>query len=189
MTRLIDDLLALEKRVDRATLASLRRGLGKEPGSAGEMYPFVLPRISDLDEGDESLNYWTWSQKCGFIVASLFAWHPLNIEHDGSHGKNLGSSVLLLKQRNPAMEQGVERRFVALLNAEAEETHEHLRTMVGLLKANDIAIDWEQLLADLRGWNWRNRPVQTRWARSYWRASDRSESNHSDSETETEAND
>lgn len=184
LTSLIKDLLELERREDRAALAALRRGLGKEPGTAGEMYPFVLPRLPTSEKEDAYERGWSWRQKCHFIVASLFAWHPVQLTTGERWQRNFGASIARLKQDREGMEAGVERRFVALLNAEPEDLPDHLRTMVGLLKANDIGVDWEMLLTDLQGWSRSGRPVQTKWAKAFWRPFDEQNDNEPPGESE-----
>lgn len=159
MTRLIEDLIELTRAQDRATLAALRRGLGKPPGSAGEMYPFVIPRLPPATQAG-----WTWEQQCYFIVASLYAWHPA-----ATRERTFGDSARWLREALAGAD-GPERRFVALLNAGHEDLPHHLRGMVGLFRANDIPVDWSRLLGDLVRWNDPERPVQISWARSFWRA-------------------
>ena len=60
--------------------------------------------------------------------------------------------------------EGVERRLIALLNAEREDLDDHLRHAVAQLRAHDIAMDYVQLLRDLRSWGAEERWVQRRWA-------------------------
>jgi CRISPR system Cascade subunit CasB len=65
---------------------------------------------------------------------------------------------------------GVERRFVALLNASPHDLAEHLRHAIALLRSKKIPVDWAQLLRDVQDWNWPNHPVQRNWARAFWAA-------------------
>jgi len=101
-------------------------------------------------------------------VAALFAWHQGSWRNDdGWQGAtNLGASLHRLAAG--AEGDSVERRFVALLNSHAEDLSKHLRHAVGLLKANEIPIDWAQLLHDIQGWEWQSRQVQREWAKSFW---------------------
>ena len=164
MSQLVSGLLELAERQDRAALAALRRGLGKPPGLAGEMYPFVIPKLPPATSAG-----WNWQQQCHFIVASLFAWHPLHSVAGKPWERNFGDSARQLK-RKLENSDGPERRFVALLNAESENLPDHLRSMIGLFRAHDIPVDWELLLIDLTRWSSPNRYVQTNWAKSFWRA-------------------
>ena len=63
---------------------------------------------------------------------------------------------------------GVERRFVALLNSDEEDLPGRLRHAVGLLKSKDIPVDWRQLLSDLLRWEYADRQVHRRWSRDFW---------------------
>jgi len=142
----------LVKRQDRAALAHLRRGLGKRPGESMEMYPYVGRFISE--KTNES------HDRAVFLTAALFADYS-----DASQGiGDLGRSVRQMADTSDS----IERRFVALLDAETDELHYYLRQMVGLLKANGIAVNWNTLFEDIRYWGSPNRNVQRRWARSFW---------------------
>jgi CRISPR type I-E-associated protein CasB/Cse2 len=63
---------------------------------------------------------------------------------------------------------GAERRFIAILGCSLDELPYHLRRAVGLLKSKSMAIDWAQLLADIRQWEDEDRHVQSDWARAFW---------------------
>ncbi|MGZ3668060.1 MAG: type I-E CRISPR-associated protein Cse2/CasB [Ktedonobacterales bacterium] len=162
-------LASLVKHENRAALAALRRGLGKRPGEAAEMFPYVMPFIGENVPMKRQDDY--------FLVAALFAahqgtWTPTEGEKRDS---NIGASFRRL--RAAADSGSIEKRFVALLNAEREDLPEHLRSAVSLLKAHEIPVNWAQLLRDLGGWEWESRSVQRSWAQAFWRlASQQNES-------------
>lgn len=175
---LIAYLHRLAKDQDRAALAHLRRGLGKRPGDAMEMYPYV-GRFADEEKGRAH-------ERTVFLTASLFAYHPV----DSKNIENFGASVYMLekalepkdkkKDERQSKESSTERRFVALLDADAEDLHYYLRQMIGLLKANDIPVNWEQLFKDIRNWSHDDRFVQRKWARSFWGSKETKDNNHSE---------
>jgi CRISPR type I-E-associated protein CasB/Cse2 len=147
--------------VDRAALAALRRGLGKPPGLAPEMHPYVLPWLASEP---------VWNEDAYYILAALFAyWHQSRSEPAPSAPENLGASLARLK-RSKDESDSIERRFVALLNCHRDDLPEHLRHAVGLLKSKDVPIDWEQLLKHIQRWDSENRWVQRHWARGFWKA-------------------
>ena len=152
----LDNLVADE---DRGALAALRRGLGRPPGAAPEMYPIVerwLPADSDAGRDDP---YYT--------VAALYAFHQAGRPAAAARPPaNLGASFALLAQSTQS--ESIEKRFVALLNCRRDDLHVHLRHAVGLLKSKDIPVDWAQLAADIRAWSWEKRPVQRAWAKAFW---------------------
>jgi len=151
-SRLIRYLKNLEKRQNRAALANLRRGLGKPPKTSMEMYPYLGQFLSH----ETKPHY----ENAVFIVAALFAYYP---DAPGNAG-NLGASLRQLKDDSDS----IEKRFVALLNAEIEDLPYYLRQIVGLLKSKEIAVNWQTLFEDVQLWSNHNRRVQTRWARSFW---------------------
>lgn len=142
----------LENRAsDRATMAALRRGLGAQPGdpeTAG-MFPFVVPFVRD------------WNEKDIYMIAALFALHPSStrVGNMGDHMRRLD-----LTQENDA----TERRFVQLLRMRRDTLEPRLRQQISILKSNDIAVNWHQLIHDVGYWNHPNHFVQRRWARSFW---------------------
>ena len=81
-------------RTNRAALAALRRGLGQTPGAAPEMFRY-LRELAWVRPGREN---------DAFLVASLFAWHPLawsSAEGDGERTRarwtqNFGNSLARL---------------------------------------------------------------------------------------------
>lgn len=149
-----------EQQKNLAALAALRRGLGKRPGDASEMFPYVVPFLADRMPERRQDDY--------FLVASLFAAHQLIWRRaDEQHERtNLGASFRRLAS---VVESGsIGKRFVAMLNAERVDLPDHLRHAISLLRAHDIPVDWLQLLRDLRGWDWESRAVQRSWALAYW---------------------
>lgn len=159
--RFVRDLVELEINQDRGALAALRRGLGRLPGTAGEMHSFVIPRLPDTnDPNDPDVDAF-------YIVGALFGWHPLLWQ--GARGRwksNLGASIARLDAEDPS--PSTERRFIALLNAHPEDLQNHLERTVGLLKSKEIPVDYYQLLMDISHWDSETRSVQRRWAGSFW---------------------
>lgn len=148
-----------EHREDRAMLAELRRGLGREPGEASGMFPYVLPFVHEQ-----------WQESSLYLIASLFALHPVS-----AAGGNMGDHL-----RTYANEVGDDaattRRFVQLLNLHRAALDSPLRQHISLLKAKDIPVNWHDLLSALYGWNHPDRYIQKGWASSYWRSADNSQS-------------
>jgi len=170
-------LRGLQERDDRGALAALRRGLGKPPGTSPEMFPYTVPRTQGLPP---------WREDHFFLVAGLFALHPAA----GIEG-NIGDTFARVKwaRGSAEVEDSLEKRFVALLNAHADDLQNHLRHAVALAKTADVPLNWAQLLADLRQWGHPNHYVQREWARSYWQSrstngSEQSEHTAADAEGE-----
>ncbi|NLX22434.1 MAG: type I-E CRISPR-associated protein Cse2/CasB [Phycisphaerae bacterium] len=154
--RFIGDLERLHHEDDRATLARLRRGLGKPVGFCPERDGWVCSRLPSLPEPEFTRR---WND-CA-LTASLFAIHP----EAGGQG-NLGASFRRLKDDSGG--DGAERRFAVLLDSDQEDLPGRLRHAVTLLKSKDIPIDWRRLLYDLQYWDHPTRFVQRHWARDFW---------------------
>ena len=161
VARLVRGLERLIERENRAALAALRRGLGKEPGGAPEMFPIIVPLLpaARLRRRDEA---------CAYLIASLFGMHPRSWKAEGSgrRSRNLGASLRQLRQRTES--EGPQRRFVALLNSDADDLGHRLRDVIGLLRDAGLPVDWEQLTRDILAWERADREVQLRWARAFW---------------------
>lgn len=150
----VTTLQALHSEGDRATLAVLRRGMGKPPGTAPEMHRFVVPLLDPDAPPARDESY--------YLVASLFAWHPCSAT-DGSFGASMRAL------RSGTATGGAERHMNALLAADRDGLPEHLRHCVSLLKANDIGVDWAALLRHLTAWETPCGWVQRLWAQAFWR--------------------
>ncbi len=118
-------------------------------------YPYVIPYAP----------HEFYRQDVYFLVAGLFALYADSTAE--GEGFNLGTSWERLNQNSESA--SIEQRFIALLSSSREMLPDHLRHAVTLLKAKKIAIDWLQLLIDLRFWDAGEHRVQREWAQSYWR--------------------
>jgi CRISPR system Cascade subunit CasB len=159
-------LRGLVEREELAALAALRCGLGKEPGTAPEMYPCVVPFLPRQPRAVQEIAY--------YLVAALFAWHQKDWPSDDRF-TNLGASLAQLRweqarERGETPEHGdsTERRFVALLTSTREDLPYHLRQMIGLLRTKEVPVNWLQLLFDIQRWDADSRIVQRRWASAFW---------------------
>lgn len=149
----------------RSALAALRRGLGKRPGEAPEMFRYIVPHLREKPTFQEEETY--------YLVAALFAWHAARLPpDDATPPGNLGATFALHAEQMPKLRdeipQSVEKRFTTLLNCGWDTLPDHLRHAIGLLA--DDPIDWELLFRDVRDWEAPNRQVQRRWARAFYRA-------------------
>lgn len=166
-------LRSLVSRDDRASLAALRRGAGEQPGSVAEMFPLVEPQLPE-STGDRQA-------QAAYRIAALFALHHQGASHlhdwtprpDGRwEERNLGASLRMAARGDDgALDTGVERRFLALLDTPGEDLDHHLRGLFTLMKARneDTPVDYRQLYHDLLGWDGPDRRVQREWAQGFWR--------------------
>lgn len=143
--------------------AALRRSLTFPPGEDSRVHRIVYPLLQGIPQADE----WRW-----FLVAGLAA--LLSRDYDPeTRNASLGRILRSLSfadgpHRVPDHQHPLERRFEALLNAEARELHVHLRALVRRCARAGIAVDLASLLRDLQWWDRPERRVQRRWARDFW---------------------
>jgi CRISPR system Cascade subunit CasB len=139
---------------DRGMLAALRRGLGRPPGGAPEMFPYVIPFVRPKAHHWEEANL--------YLIASLFAMHP-SVTSGGNMGAHLRAYAKAVGD-----DQATTRRFVQLMRMRREMLDVPLRQHISLLKSRDIAVDWNRLLRDLSYWSHEDGFVQYEWAKAYW---------------------
>ena len=131
--------------------AALRRSLAFPPGAYPKAMPYVEPFVRE--EG--------WEREAHYLVAALYALK------DGEHqnGRTLARAL-----REKAQESdSVEKRFLALLDADRDQIAFRLRQAVGLVEGG---LDFAQLLDDLLRWFGPERRVQARWAKEFYGVSE-----------------
>lgn len=147
---------------DRGALAALRRSLSFEPGCHPGAFPYVERFVGPERHAQDPY------RKALYLTAGLYARHP-----NHRTGQTLASALgRLWLQRDSA---SIEKRFIALLAADAESLPDHLRQAVSLLAADDIPLDYAKLLNDLGCWltsypDERLDDIRQRWARDFYRA-------------------
>lgn len=133
-----------------AARAALRRSLAFEPGT----YPPAMPYVEPWAKREEG-----WRREAYYLVAALYALK------DGKHqpGRTLAKALWEAKQLRNS--ESIEKRFLALLDADRDQIVHRLRQAVGLVEGG---VDFAQLLADLLFWFHPERRVQARWAREFY---------------------
>lgn len=174
----IRHLADLAARDDRAALAALRRGLGRPPGTAPELFPHVARFFPD----DPTRANWHL-ENAMFSVAALFGMLP-------NHRKGAGSPLKVLRQLELERES-TERRVLSLLNADAETLPTHLRHLIALIRSHapERHLDYGILLHHINQWDHTERWVQRRWARDWWAWSVPLKTDDPDSAAEEETTD
>lgn len=152
-----------------ATLARLRRAVGKPPGSVLEILDYTTAaEFIEGWRGDEP----SWAEVAAHHAMSLYAIHqqsqrtPMHVRD-----RSLGTAVRrLIPADDYKPDHAVARRFAILGTAdELSELIHHLRGMVQLLRAAGIAIDYGRLTEDLLTWQHSGGPdrVRLRWGRDF----------------------
>jgi CRISPR system Cascade subunit CasB len=146
-----------ELKEDRGAMAALRRILASEPGHPvdARAYRYVEPFVEEEIE---------WQRAMYYLVAGLFALHPQQSE------QTLPEALSdLWRQDN--QRPSTERRFLALLDSDADQLPDRLRRVVAYLRSKNKGLDYERLLSDLLQWRRPDRRVQQRWAQEFYRTS------------------
>ena len=163
-----------EESYTRATLAKLRRGVGRHPGNVPDIWDFTL---SDMPED--------WSSQSGeptpyewaaHMAITLFALHqqgkdikqnPMSVR-----GGSLGSAVrLFINKRGMESENAIKRRFDTVITANAaEELSFHLRGLINLIKSESIPLDYPRLAEDLHKFQYPEQrdKIRLRWGQDYY---------------------
>ena len=89
---------------------------------------------------------------------------------------NMGDHVAQLWVGEKEPPDNIARRFNVLLAADWDTLPDYLRHAISLLKANNIPVNWSQLLTDVWYWDQAEGKVQLQWSRAFWRKG-RSQSN------------
>jgi len=141
-------------------LAQLRRSLAFAPGAYAPAYPHVERFVAaDAPARDPQ-------RLALYVIAGLFALQPRTAPD------TLAGSLGELMRRRDSV--GIEKHFLALLGADAENLPGCLRQAVGLLATEDIGLDYGALFDDLGLWlgpdpGVRER-IRQRWARDFYRS-------------------
>ena len=135
----------------KAALANLRKGAGQVPGDLPQLWGTFLqdmPEIFFSFDGEPSRAEWAV-----YIALTLFAIHQQG--HDLSNdpmyrsGSSLGSALAKLVRSEEDKER-ILRRFNAMATSrDIEELSHHLRTLIQILRSEDIPLDYPALAKDL----------------------------------------
>ena len=135
----------------RATLARLRRGIGRAPGSLPEIWEATLAGLpEELLSKNSSPTMGEWAVH---TALTLFALHQqgkdLQTKPMSCDNAPLGLAIRRLVKSDDD-ESRIKRRFDAAATSDnLEEFSHHLRGLVQLLKAEDIPLDYPALTRDL----------------------------------------
>jgi CRISPR system Cascade subunit CasB len=179
--------LSLSGAKQRAALAKLRRGIGREPGDTPEIWDIILAELP------ESLTGWdgttTRAEYAIHTSLTLFALHQQGKGEPVSYpGISFGTAIRRLVSPDKGNEQAVKRRFDATVTArDFIEFAQHARGLVQLMKANDVLLDYSRFAKDLYWFQdtEQKTKVMLRWGQDFW-APVKSEQDEQDNQEETE---
>ncbi len=157
----------------RATLARMRRGVGRSPGEMPELWEVLFADAPERLAGKQ--DYPSRGEWAAYTALTLFGMHQQgkDLKQRGMHkpGERLGLAVRKLV-KSPDDEQRIKRRFDIVATSDTpEEFAYHVRGLIQLLKAADIPLDYAQLAQDLYRFQFsdgRDR-VRLTWGRDFYR--------------------
>ncbi len=165
----------------RATLAKLRRGIGKAPGSVPEIWNITMEAMpEELVSDSDRPTYGEWAVH---TALTLYAMHQqgkdiksqcMNLE-----GATLGTSLKKMI-KDETDEIRVKRRFDAAATSEdLGEISHHMRGLIQLLKAQGIPLDYPALAEDLYRFQFPEvkDAVRLNWGRDFYRITRAKEEN------------
>lgn len=167
------EAIARGERTAAATLARLRRGVGRRPGDMPALWETTLKGMPEelmSRDGEPTRGEWA-----AHTALTLYALHQQGRDPktESMHRRDaaLGAAIRQLAASRDD-EERVKRRFDAAATADdVVELANHLRGIVQLLKASGIPLDYDALARDVY---WYQFPefapsVRLRWGQDFYR--------------------
>jgi len=154
-----------------ASLAKLRRGIGKPPGASPGVWELTLAELPEAlasDYGKPSYAEWAIH-----LALTLFALHQQGKSDSvNDQGVSFGQAVSLLIAPDGKNESGIKSRFDAALTAKniGEFAH-HARGLIQLMRAHEVQMDYPLFAKDMYEYQFNESKdkVRLRWAEAYYR--------------------
>lgn len=167
---------------NRAALANLRRGVGRDPGELPQLFGIILmdmPEKFMSEKGVATKEEWS----C-YIALTLYALHQQGNEmaNQPMHTEekiNLGAAMWELAssyEDSNAEQRMLQRMRMLSTSADMKELSYHLRGVIQLLKSKGIQVNYGILAADLYELQCLDgkKRVHLRWGQSFFQGRTRS---------------
>ncbi len=169
--RQIHRLQALPPHPQKAMLAKLRRGVGKDPGELPELWGIFLQELPE--ELMSKTGQPTAAEWAIYVSLTMFALHQQGRERSmNSEEMKFGQAVRLLAEPGQEPQEGsAYRRFSALVTAQSLlEISQHLRGIIQLLRQKEIPLNYPALAKDLFLLQFPSSApqVKLRWGQDYY---------------------
>jgi CRISPR system Cascade subunit CasB len=154
---------------NKAILAKLRRGVGKQAGSVPEIWEFTLGGLPDelVGKGTEP----SYGEVALHTALTLYALHTQGSKQANIFGGgSIGLAAAKLKALKPNNADGIKRRFDVLATAKTfSAINQHARGLIQLLKQENIAFDYARFASDLfeLQFDQTRKQVMLRWGRDF----------------------
>lgn len=181
-----------DEGAQKAALANLRRGIGRQLGEMPELWSFVMEKVDD--ELIEDVRFET----AFFYALTLFAFHQQGHDPvtDQMHerGSNFGvaAAKFVFADKSGDIEQAKKRIIekIGLITSsyDTEELYNRLRSMISLFKSNDIALDYADLTYALYRSFDRDAISKTYlgWGQAFYKAINKNNFDNTEEETDEE---
>jgi CRISPR system Cascade subunit CasB len=156
----------------KALLANLRRGVGRNPGELPELWGILFDGVPDEYLEDEKF------ERALYTALTLFALHQqghdLKTELMHREKVGLGEAMACLVDDQRENEERITRRFNQIAtSADLLEMSQHLRGAVQLMRGQEIPLDYAKLAGDLHQYQYQypdfQIDVRLRWGRDYYK--------------------
>ena len=159
----------------RAALAKLRHALGKSPDQTPEIWYITISGIPEQWEsrhGDLSREEWAIH-----TALTLYALHRqgklVSMSVCGEEGgDSIGGAAARLIRPDRSNEEAIKKRFDTMAtSADFAELSHHARSLVQLLKAGDISMDYPRFAQDLNFFQipMKKNSIRLQWGEDYYR--------------------
>lgn len=143
------DILDKDETYSRTACAKLRRAVGKPPGSIPNIWDITLQGApEEWDSRNENPSKQEWAVH---TALTLYALHRQGKDRSMNAEKvSFGTAISRLIQGDENKMESVRRRFNAVATSEEfSELAHHARSLVQLMKAADIPMDYPLFAKDL----------------------------------------
>lgn len=158
----------------KATLANLRRGLGKHPASNPVTWEATFYNLPEELHGKGTEP--SYGEMAVHNALTLFATHQqgkdLNTHLMHKEGNSIGKAMgKLVKVKGRDSYEGIKRRFDKIVTADSlDELSNHLRGAVQLLRSEGIALDYGLLAEQLYRFQFvdNRNTIRLNWGRDFY---------------------
>lgn len=157
----------------KASLAILRRGIGKQPGSQPFIWGMLLQdMLKDMMGTGDEPSYAEWAV---YVAMTMYALHQqgkdIHTEDMNCEDKQtLGKAIAQLVHKKEDEERIIHRLNTLITSSDFEEVSYHLRGIIQLLRRDNIKLNYPVLAGELYQFQFSegNQKVGFRWGRDFY---------------------
>ncbi|MEV4251602.1 type I-E CRISPR-associated protein Cse2/CasB [Spirillospora sp. NPDC049652] len=144
--------------------AALRTGLGRPLDKCKRMHQVIAARVPRGTDDQERAYY-----AIAAMIAALPPHARGSVARPGTRARNLGVCLAEGVGRGALRETSAEARLSLLTRQSIDGIHRHLPSTARVLADSPTAVDWAQLLLDLRSWTDHRDRITRNWLQSFYR--------------------